>query len=177
MPRRLFRDQTGFSLSAPRIALSRSPDDVGTAVSAIDLGQRLVTPPCQDWCRHGGDPCRRELRLSVLLQVASHHLRDEEFGGRIRATGRSVDARKVRFKGRFSRCTIICACACANLFRSVEDDPDGASVVATGSEIESGWESSAGHCGLVKVELTNMAFKDSGVTKCLPAMMVSWSLP
>lgn len=114
----------------------------------------------------------------MLFKVACHYLRDEEFARLIGATGWSVVAGEVDLECCLSSCTIICACASAKLFRSVDNDPDGSSVVATSAQVESGGEASAGHGELdFMVAAVSIALRDSGVTKSLPAMRTSWSRP
>jgi hypothetical protein len=66
----------------------------------------------------------------------------------------------------FSRCTLICACASANFFLSVENDPDGGAVVAASAQVESRWQSASGHGGLtgMVVAAVTIALTDSTVT-------------
>src|SRR5262245_16926844 len=127
-------------------ALRSAVGHVGTAIAAVDLGQRLVAPPFQDVACHVGDPifghpCRR-----MLVEVGIHHFGDAELVWTIGTTWGSVVLGEVGFEGSLSRANVCLACASANLFLSVENDPGGPTVAACSSEIEAGWLLSPGHC-------------------------------
>ena len=80
------------------------------------------------------------------------------------------------FEGRFSLSTLISACACADLARSVENDPGGSAVGLGWSEVEPGRESSAGHGSLV-VAAAIISARYASVTKYLPCNHTNCSRP
>jgi hypothetical protein len=85
--------------------------------------------------------------------------------GTIGAFWRSVVVREVFLKeGLLCPLAIISACARANFFLSVTDDPGGRAVFAGSAEVETGWGSGTRH-----VLASTKASSASGVTKCFRA--------
>src|SRR5262249_40287112 len=101
-----------------------------------DRGRQIPDVPCR-WSR------RR-----MLAQIDCDYFRDEEFLGPSRTTRWPVVFCEIGLERFFSSCAIITACARANLTRSVENDEDAGSVVATTAEVKSGGQSTSGHIEL-----------------------------